>query len=114
MVALFEVSNSRRALPPNARGGTRRTSSRGPFSDIDLRVRHVEDRDGGSSCGALPMDFTAHAVTLISIVIGIGLTEMFGNLHRLIRNRTRVTWDWLPGRCQSKRTDWRVHHGRLA
>jgi hypothetical protein len=21
---------------------------------------------------------------------------MFGNLHRLIRNRSRVTWDWLP------------------
>jgi len=42
------------------------------------------------------MDITAHAVTLISIIIGIGLTEMFGNLHRLIRNRSRVTWDWLP------------------
>jgi len=42
------------------------------------------------------MDITAHAVTLISIIIGIGLTEMFGSLHRLIRNRSRVTWDWLP------------------
>lgn len=42
------------------------------------------------------MDFTSHAVTLVSIIIGIGLTEMFGNLHRLIRNRSRVTWDWLP------------------
>jgi len=42
------------------------------------------------------MDITAHSVTLISIIIGLGLTEMFGNLHRLIRNRTRVTWDWLP------------------
>jgi hypothetical protein len=36
------------------------------------------------------------ATTLISIIIGIGLTEMFGNLHRLIRNRARVRWDWLP------------------
>lgn len=35
-------------------------------------------------------------MTLISIIIGIGLTEMLGNLHRLIRNRARVTWDWLP------------------
>src|SRR5688572_743816 len=42
------------------------------------------------------MDITTHAVTLVSIIIGIGLTEMFGNLHRLIRNRSRVTWDWLP------------------
>ena len=42
------------------------------------------------------MDITEHSVTLISIIIGIGLTEMFGNLHRLIRNRPRVTWDWLP------------------
>ena len=42
------------------------------------------------------MDITAHEVTLVSIIIGIGLTEMFGNLHRLIRNRERVTWDWLP------------------
>lgn len=42
------------------------------------------------------MDITTHLVTLISIVIGIGLTEMLGNLHRLIRNRRRVKWDALP------------------
>jgi hypothetical protein len=42
------------------------------------------------------MDITTHLVTLISIIIGIGLTEMLGNLHRLIRNRSRVKWDWLP------------------
>jgi hypothetical protein len=42
------------------------------------------------------MDITTHLVTLISIIIGIGLTEMLGNLHRLIRNRRRVKWDWLP------------------
>ena len=42
------------------------------------------------------MDITAHSVTLISIMIGLGLTEMFGNLHRLIRNRARVSWDFLP------------------
>ena len=42
------------------------------------------------------MDIATHSVTLISIIIGIGLTEMFGNLHRLIRNPTQVTWDWLP------------------
>src|SRR5689334_2454046 len=42
------------------------------------------------------MDITGHSLTLISIIIGIGLTEMLGNLHRLIRNRSRVNWDWLP------------------
>ncbi len=42
------------------------------------------------------MDVGTHAVTLISIVVGLGLTEMFGKLYRLIRNRRRVRWDWLP------------------
>jgi hypothetical protein len=42
------------------------------------------------------MDLETHSVTLISIVIGLGLAEMFGNLHRLIRNRARVRWDYLP------------------
>ncbi len=42
------------------------------------------------------MDITAHSITLISIIVGLGLTEMFGNLLRLIRNRARVRWDWLP------------------
>jgi hypothetical protein len=42
------------------------------------------------------MDIEAHSITLISIIVGLGLTEMFGNLHRLIRNRARVRWDWLP------------------
>jgi hypothetical protein len=42
------------------------------------------------------MDIATHAITLISIVIGLGLTEMFGKLYRLIRNRKRVSWDFLP------------------
>lgn len=42
------------------------------------------------------MDIAAHSVTLISIIIGLGLAEMFGNLYRLIRNRDRVHWDALP------------------
>ncbi|GAA0637369.1 hypothetical protein [Brevundimonas lenta] len=42
------------------------------------------------------MDIGQHSVTLISIIIGLGLTEMLGNLHRLIRNRERVKWDPLP------------------
>ena len=42
------------------------------------------------------MDIATHSATLISIVIGLGLAEMFGNLYRLIRNRSRVGWDVLP------------------
>ncbi len=42
------------------------------------------------------MDVAAHAITLISIIIGLGLTEMFAKLYRLIRNRRRVRWDYLP------------------
>ena len=42
------------------------------------------------------MSILEHSVTLLSIIIGLGLTEMFGNLHKLIRSRARVTWDWLP------------------
>lgn len=42
------------------------------------------------------MDVETHSISLIAIVIGLGLTEMFGNLHRLIRHRERVRWDALP------------------
>jgi hypothetical protein len=42
------------------------------------------------------MDIEAHSLTLTAIIIGIGMTEMFGNLHRLIRHRERVRWDLLP------------------
>src|SRR5262249_31275564 len=47
-----------------------------------------------SSAGAL-MNLEAHSITLISIIIGLGLTEMFGHLYRLIRDRSRVHWDVL-------------------
>jgi hypothetical protein len=42
------------------------------------------------------MDVTSHSITLISIVIGLGLTELLLNLHRLIHARDRVRWDPLP------------------
>lgn len=42
------------------------------------------------------MDLSNHWITLASIVIGLGLTEMFGNLLRLIRRRREVRWDPLP------------------
>jgi hypothetical protein len=35
---------------------------------------------------------TDHSITLISIVVGLGLTELFSNLYRLLRERKRVVW----------------------
>jgi hypothetical protein len=42
------------------------------------------------------MDIETHWITLVSIIIGLGLAKMLGNLHRLIDNRARVRWDALP------------------
>jgi hypothetical protein len=39
---------------------------------------------------------TSHSVTLISIIVGLGLTELLGNLYRLVRDRKRIAWDALP------------------
>ena len=35
-------------------------------------------------------------LTLISIVAGLGLTELLLTFYRLLRDRRRVTWDALP------------------
>ena len=35
-------------------------------------------------------------LTLISIVVGLGLTELLLSFHRLVRARRRITWDALP------------------
>ncbi len=34
--------------------------------------------------------------TLITIIFGLMLTDLFASIHRLIRNRRRVQWHWLP------------------
>jgi len=34
--------------------------------------------------------------TLVTIVYGLILTDLFASMHRLIRNRSRVRWHWLP------------------
>ena len=33
---------------------------------------------------------------LVSILIGLSVTDLSGSLHRLLRARRRVRWDWLP------------------
>ncbi|NOY06649.1 MAG: hypothetical protein GXO82_08490 [Chlorobi bacterium] len=35
-------------------------------------------------------------VTLVTIVYGLMLTDLFGSLHKLIRARDSVRWHWLP------------------
>jgi len=42
------------------------------------------------------MDATSHSITLISIIVGLGLTELLLNLQRLIYARRQVRWDPLP------------------
>ena len=37
------------------------------------------------------MDFT-----LVSIVVGLGLTELLSSFYRLIRDRRHIAWDPLP------------------
>ena len=34
--------------------------------------------------------------TLITLIFGLMLTDLFARIHRLIRNRRRVQWHWLP------------------
>jgi hypothetical protein len=42
------------------------------------------------------MDIGEHSVTLVSVIVGLGLTELLGNLNRLIRARREVRWYALP------------------
>jgi hypothetical protein len=42
------------------------------------------------------MDRFGHLLALVSIIVGLALTDLLGSLHRLIRARRRVRWHWLP------------------
>jgi hypothetical protein len=42
------------------------------------------------------MSLAEHLVIIVSIIVGLGLTDLLANLHRLIRDRKRVCWDALP------------------
>ena len=42
------------------------------------------------------MTQTSNISTLITIIFGLMLTDLFASVHRLIRNRKRVRWHWLP------------------
>jgi hypothetical protein len=42
------------------------------------------------------VSFTEHGIVLVSIVVGLGLTDLLGNFRRLVHARERVRWDGLP------------------
>lgn len=42
------------------------------------------------------MSLSEHSIVFVSILVGLGITELLANLHRLIRDRARVNWDTLP------------------
>ena len=42
------------------------------------------------------MSSTDNFSTLITIIFGLMLTDLFTSIHRLVRNRRRVRWHWLP------------------
>jgi hypothetical protein len=42
------------------------------------------------------MDIREHSITLVSVIVGLGLTELLANLNRLIRSRRDVRWHALP------------------
>ena len=42
------------------------------------------------------MDIREHSITLVSVIVGLGLTELLANLNALIRTRNDVRWYALP------------------
>ena len=42
------------------------------------------------------MDISGYWATLASMIVGLGITDLLVNLHRLLHGRSRVTWDALP------------------
>jgi hypothetical protein len=37
-----------------------------------------------------------YILALVSILVGLAVADLSGSLHRLLRARRRVQWDWLP------------------
>jgi hypothetical protein len=42
------------------------------------------------------MDVREHSITLVSVIVGLGLTDLLGNVNRLVRARNEVRWHALP------------------
>ena len=37
-----------------------------------------------------------YILPLVSVLVGLAVADLVTSLHRLIRDRSRVQWDWLP------------------
>lgn len=37
-----------------------------------------------------------YSLILVTIIVGLAITDMLVSLHRLLRSRTQVRWHWLP------------------
>lgn len=42
------------------------------------------------------MNLFEYLLPLISVIVGLSITDLATSLHRLLRARRRVEWDWLP------------------
>ena len=42
------------------------------------------------------MNTFEYLLPLISVIVGLSITDLATSLHRLLRARRRVEWDWLP------------------
>ncbi|MCP4573754.1 MAG: hypothetical protein GY838_15455 [bacterium] len=42
------------------------------------------------------MTENTNIATLITIIFGLMLTDLFASVHRLLRNHRRIRWHWLP------------------
>ena len=42
------------------------------------------------------MDYSSYVQVLLSVWVGLGLGQLVQALHRLVRFKGTVTWDWLP------------------
>ncbi len=53
---------------------------------------------GPASRAAAPLPVTPfeYVLALVSILVGLAVADLATCLHRLLRARRRVTWDWLP------------------
>ncbi len=47
------------------------------------------------------MSIAEHVIVFISIIIGLAVGDLLVSFHRLLRERRRVRWAWVPftGRC---------------
>lgn len=56
----------------------------------------VADPTGSVTCPSSNMTQPEYIAALLSIIVGLGLTDLAQSLRELVRPRRRVNWHWLP------------------